>query len=229
MNMIMMILSIIDDYVYVNMILCVLLLYYCHYHYYYLLSSSPCITLLTLLLRFGLTMRSPLEVHSPLMPGQSVSTSILLLTTGAVVTRGDTLQIALKNNVSVFYFSTPVPLHVLFVEDAAVDRNDYLRMWREIPDHLENRAEVSGLRANNVAAFKHKLQLNNVFTVAEREADGRQILYCFARTLPDRASFFVEVSFNLGAHAALSALRTTATHLAAPFQATLAAILRHAQ
>jgi len=72
---------------------------------------------------FGLTPSGPLLVPA-VQPGQTVPTQ-LILTTQGVVQKMDplnTLQVAIKNNLKVFYFATEIPLEVLFAHDGKMDR-----------------------------------------------------------------------------------------------------------
>ena len=58
----------------------------------------------------------------------------------------NTLQIAVKNNVGIFYFQTPMPLHIFFAEDPAFERSEYPRHWSEIPAQNEVAHEVGGIQ-----------------------------------------------------------------------------------
>ncbi|KAF7238482.1 AP-1 complex subunit beta-1 [Varanus komodoensis] len=73
---------------------------------------------------FGLAPAAPLQVHAPLAPNQSVELSLPLNTVGSVMKMDplNNLQVAVKNNIDVFYFSTLYPLHILFVEDGKMGR-----------------------------------------------------------------------------------------------------------
>ncbi|XP_017354985.2 AP-1 complex subunit beta-1 [Cebus imitator] len=68
---------------------------------------------------FGLAPAAPLQVHAPLSPNQTVEISLPLSTVGSVMKMEplNNLQVAVKNNIDVFYFRTLYPLHILFVED----------------------------------------------------------------------------------------------------------------
>ena len=68
---------------------------------------------------FGLTPGAPLNVLTPLMSNQSYSTSLLLNSGGSVMKMSPltNIQMAVKNNIDVFYFSVVVPIHVLFTEE----------------------------------------------------------------------------------------------------------------
>jgi hypothetical protein len=66
--------------------------------------------------RFGIIPASPLQVHSPLAPSQSV-TALLPLSTGGKIHSMDpynALQVAVKNNNGIYYFQTTIPLYILF-------------------------------------------------------------------------------------------------------------------
>ena len=43
------------------------------------------------------------------------------------------LQVAIKNNVDVFYFSCVYPLHIIFSEDGLMDKKMFLSAWKELP------------------------------------------------------------------------------------------------
>ncbi|RLV97759.1 hypothetical protein DV515_00011460 [Chloebia gouldiae] len=98
---------------------------------------------------FGLAPAAPLQVHAPLAPNQSVEISLPLNTVGSVMKMEplNNLQVAVKNNIDVFYFSTLYPLHILFVEDGKMD------------------------------AVSSKLQGSNIFTIAKRNVEGQDMLY----------------------------------------------------
>ena len=56
---------------------------------------------------------------TPLMPNQTYNT-LLPVTPGGPVMKMNPLfmlQLAIKNNIDVLYFSTNIPMHVLFTED----------------------------------------------------------------------------------------------------------------
>ncbi len=58
------------------------------------------------------------------------------------------LQVAIKNNVDVFYLSCMVPLHVLFVEDGEMDKRVFLATWKDIPAANEVQYEVKEVQHN---------------------------------------------------------------------------------
>lgn len=88
---------------------------------------------------FGLTLSAPLQVPAPLGPGSSVEVNVILTTTGAVQRMDplNNLQVAIKNNIDVFYFACLVPMHVYFTEDGQLDKRVFLSTWKDIPAQNE--------------------------------------------------------------------------------------------
>nr|XP_009934898.1 PREDICTED: AP-1 complex subunit beta-1 [Opisthocomus hoazin] len=93
---------------------------------------------------FGLAPAAPLQVHAPLAPNQSVEISLPLNTVGSVMKMDplNNLQVAVKNNIDVFYFSTLYPLHILFVEDGKMERQMFLATWKDIPNENETQFQI---------------------------------------------------------------------------------------
>lgn len=83
---------------------------------------------------FGIMPHAPFSAP-PLQPGQSLEYSMPLNTTGPVQRMDPltTLQVAIKNNVDVFYYACQIPIQVLFSEDGTLDKRVFLTTWRDIP------------------------------------------------------------------------------------------------
>lgn len=127
---------------------------------------------------FGLTPAQPLQVQAPLQPNFPADVSLQLATNGPVQKMDPltNLQVAIKNNVDVFYFSCLVPLHVLCAEDGLMDKRVFLATWKDIPaqNELQFALDAGPLTADQLA---QRLQHNNVFTIAKRNVDGQDMLY----------------------------------------------------
>ncbi|GMS89649.1 hypothetical protein PENTCL1PPCAC_11824 [Pristionchus entomophagus] len=128
---------------------------------------------------FGLVPAQPLHIAAPVFPNQTTQVSLRLDTTGPVQKMEPlaNVQIAMKNNVEVFYFATVVPMLVYFAEDGLMEKREFLELWKEIPEANEQQFTIMnnrGLTADDICA---KLQANNVFTVARRSVDGQELLY----------------------------------------------------
>eukprot|EP00069_Balaena_mysticetus_P014615 bmy_01624T0 len=127
---------------------------------------------------FGLAPAAPLQVHAPLSPNQTVEISLPLNTVGSVMKMEplNNLQVAVKNNIDVFYFSTLYPLHILFVEDGKMDRQMFLATWKDIPNENEAQFQIRDCPLN-AEAVSSRLQSSNIFTVAKRNVEGQDMLY----------------------------------------------------
>lgn len=85
---------------------------------------------------------------------------------------------------------------------------------------------MDGLQLANVAALRNKLQLNNVFTIADREIENGSVLFSSLRLLPSRTVYLVEITFDALRQACTIAARSSNMIYAKSVQAALAAILR---
>jgi hypothetical protein len=56
--------------------------------------------------------------------------------------------VAIKNNLDIFYFSTVVPMHVMFMEDGEMDKRVFLATWKDIPTSNEMQYEIKNVQHN---------------------------------------------------------------------------------
>uniref|UniRef100_A0A9J2Q7C6 Clathrin adaptor alpha/beta/gamma-adaptin appendage Ig-like subdomain domain-containing protein n=1 Tax=Ascaris lumbricoides TaxID=6252 RepID=A0A9J2Q7C6_ASCLU len=128
---------------------------------------------------FGLIPAEPLLINSPLYPNQSINVSLPCKTDGPVQKMEPltNLQVAVKNDVDVFYFAVIVPLHMFFDENGQMDKREFLQLWKEIPEQNELQFSINNTQGLNADDICTKLQQNNVFTVARRNVDGQELLY----------------------------------------------------
>ena len=85
--------------------------------------------------RFGVIPSTPLAIPTPLMPNQSIDVSLHLHTLDPVmkIQPLNHLQVAVKNNRDIFYFSCLILLNVLFVEDGKMKCQVFLATRKDIP------------------------------------------------------------------------------------------------
>uniref|UniRef100_A0A915LDD4 AP complex subunit beta n=1 Tax=Romanomermis culicivorax TaxID=13658 RepID=A0A915LDD4_ROMCU len=128
---------------------------------------------------FGLMPAAPLQIQGPLMPNQSVTASLTLSTNGPVQKMEplNNVQVAVKNDLDVFYFACNVPYHVLFVEDGQMDKRVFLQSWKDIPAQNELQFTIGNTLNLSPDDICNKLQFNNIFTVARRNVEGQELLY----------------------------------------------------
>ncbi|XP_038214579.1 AP-1 complex subunit beta-1 isoform X1 [Zerene cesonia] len=86
------------------------------------------------------------------------------------------LQVAVKNNIDVFYFACLIPAHILFTEDGQLDKRVFLTTWKEIPAANEVQHTISNVMGT-ADSIAQKMSLNNVFTIAKRNVEGQDMLY----------------------------------------------------
>ncbi|XP_004928833.2 AP-1 complex subunit beta-1 [Bombyx mori] len=86
------------------------------------------------------------------------------------------LQVAIKNNIDVFYFACLIPAHILFTEDGQLDKRVFLTTWKEIPAANEVQHTLSNV-VGTADSIAQKMTLNNIFTIAKRNVEGQDMLY----------------------------------------------------
>ncbi|KAI0208782.1 AP-1 complex subunit beta-1 [Lamellibrachia satsuma] len=127
---------------------------------------------------FGLLPSQPLNVPAPLLPNQSINVALPLATNGPVQKMEPltNLQVAVKNNIDVFYFSCVVPIHILLMEDGEMEKRVFLATWKDIPAQNEVQYEIKDVQHSG-DTVSQKLRNNNVFTIAKRNVEGQDMLY----------------------------------------------------
>ncbi|EDV95216.1 AP-1 complex subunit beta-1 [Drosophila grimshawi] len=126
---------------------------------------------------FGLVPGSPLQAP-PLPPNQSTEISLALGTSGPIQRMEplNNLQVAVKNNIDIFYFACLVHGNVLFAEDGQLDKRVFLNTWKEIPAANELQYSLSGV-IGTTDGIASKMTTNNIFTIAKRNVEGQDMLY----------------------------------------------------
>ncbi|GLV37016.1 Adaptor Protein complex 1/2 beta subunit [Carabus blaptoides fortunei] len=163
---------------------------------------------------FGVVPASGLTLGA-LQPGQSLETSLPINTQGPVQRMDPltTLQVAIKNNVEVFYFACQIPLQVLFCEDGQLDKRVFLTTWKDIPAANEVQYSLSDVRGNAdiVAA---RMTQNNIFTIAKRNVEGQDMLYQSLK-LTNQIWVLLELKLQPGVSHATLSLKSRAVEVAA--------------
>ena len=127
---------------------------------------------------FGIIPAQQLNLQNPLMPNTTINVTLPLNTAGPVQRMEplNNLQVAVKNNIDVFYFSCLVPMHVLFVEDGEMDKRVFLATWKDIPTTNEVQFDINNVEHNG-DTVSQKLKNNSIFTIAKRNVEGQDMLY----------------------------------------------------
>ncbi|XP_046963890.1 AP-1 complex subunit beta-1 isoform X1 [Vanessa cardui] len=113
-----------------------------------------------------------------LAPGASADAPLALAAAGPVQRMDplNNLQVAVKNNIDVFYFACLIPAHILFTEDGQLDKRVFLTTWKEIPAANEVQHTISNV-LGTADSIAQKMTLNNIFTIAKRNVEGQDMLY----------------------------------------------------
>lgn len=165
---------------------------------------------------FGLAPAQPLQVPTPLQPNNNVDVSLLLNTMGSVQKMDPltSLQVAVKNNVDVFYFSCIVPINVFCCEDGAMDKRVFLNTWKEIPSQNEIQFNIENVTIS-VEQISKKLQSNNIFTIARRNVEGQEMLYQSIK-LTNNIWVLAELKIQPGHSQIVLSLKARVTDVASP-------------
>ncbi|CAF3951045.1 unnamed protein product [Rotaria magnacalcarata] len=128
---------------------------------------------------FGLTPAQPLQVTTPLFPNQNVSTQLVLNTNGPMMKMEPltTLQVAIKNNVDVFYFACTVPIHIYFTQDSETDKMAFVQSWQDIPESNEIKHQLQNVHGLSIDDLQNKLCSNNIHTVTRTIIEQKEMLY----------------------------------------------------
>lgn len=128
---------------------------------------------------FGLAPVQPLFVTSPLFPNQTTATQLVLSTSGPVL-KIDPLtnvQVAIKNNIDILYFTCVVPIHVFFVETAPIDKMAFMQMWQDIPSSNEFKHQLANTKNFSVDELQSRLKVNHIRTSNRTAIDQHEMLF----------------------------------------------------
>uniref|UniRef100_UPI00358F5E58 AP-1 complex subunit beta-1-like isoform X1 n=2 Tax=Myxine glutinosa TaxID=7769 RepID=UPI00358F5E58 len=120
---------------------------------------------------FGLAPTCPLSLAAPLLPGQCQEVNLPLAAGGMVMQTEPltALQVAIKNNIDVFYFGCTIPLHVLFIEDAKMDPMSFNAAWTELTAETEVHYQLQIPLPDGAAS---KLATGGVFVSSQQQEGG---------------------------------------------------------
>lgn len=174
---------------------------------------------------FGLIPTQPLQV-GPLPPNQMAEVSLPLGTHGPVQRMEplNNLQVAVKNNVDIFYFACLIHGNVLFSEDGQLDKRVFLNTWKEIPAANEIQYSLSGV-IGTTDGIASKMTTNNVFTIAKRNVEGQDMLYQSLK-LTNNIWVLLELKLQPGNPDATLSLKSRSVEVAPMIFAAYEAIIR---
>lgn len=134
------------------------------------------------------------------------------------------LQVAIKNNVDIFYFACLINGHVLFTDDGQLDKRVFLSTWKEIPAANELQYNLTGL-VGTPDSLAAKMTSNNIFTIAKRNVEGQDMLYQSLK-LTNNIWVLLELKLQPGNPDATLSLKTRSVEVASMIFAAYDAIIR---
>eukprot|EP00164_Ancoracysta_twista_P004132 GFYU01005549.1.p1 GENE.GFYU01005549.1~~GFYU01005549.1.p1 ORF type:complete len:929 (+),score=345.40 GFYU01005549.1:52-2838(+) len=170
---------------------------------------------------------APLAVPTPLLPSQSAEVKLVCVTNGPLSPGPPNMmvQVAVKNNVDVFYFEETVPLEALFVEDGKLERDDFLQKWKSIPDEQEHSKQITGIPSDNPDLVQQKFGSYNVFFIARRQVGEQDILYMSLKT-SNNIVILLELTFVPGSGSVKCCCKTPVAQVVPFFEETVERLLK---
>ncbi|TDH71524.1 hypothetical protein CCR75_007269 [Bremia lactucae] len=114
----------------------------------------------------------------------------------AAVAPNLTLQVAIKNNSSneVVYFQSELDLSAIFTEAGSMASTAFITMWQTIAEANEHYFSVT-TGACSADDVSERLKRSNVFNVAKRPIDGKEVAYFSIKTMTNVVALF-ELTFD---------------------------------
>ncbi|KAJ1913511.1 hypothetical protein H4219_005190, partial [Mycoemilia scoparia] len=147
---------------------------------------------------FGIVPAAPLSLPvAQLYPNSSAETAIPLVAGGPTQAMSpvNNLQIAVNSSLGIFYFQTQYSFHILFTEEGKLEQNTFLKLWREIPTISKQISANQHLYFAGTEDIRNKLNMNNVFTVAQRQINNSINFYTCAKIVSGMV-FLSEIKFD---------------------------------
>jgi len=142
----------------------------------------------------GLNNAAPVKVD-PISPGGRGTCSLPLVDDKPTGNAPGLVQLAIKTELGVAYFTAKLPAHLLFAENGRLEKSEFLEKWATIPDDKETTREVLGRTASDVESTKTRLEKNNVFHIASRVVPQRGDVIYFSLSFKS-VSMLVEVTIK---------------------------------
>jgi AP-1 complex subunit beta-1 len=183
---------------------------------------------------FGVAPPSPAALAqvmpAQLAPGQSHTGLIPLVVSGQPSEQGQygVIQMAIKNNVKVYYFQDVCDVLAFLAPDGRLDKGEFLSQWKGIA--AEQRHEVSGLppSAENVEGVCPKLEAANIFFIARRKLpDGADLVY-FSVKAQNATVMLAELGFRPGSGSCTVTMKSTNSTHTLPLAKAIEGLLRAA-
>ncbi|OQR98441.1 AP-2 complex subunit beta [Achlya hypogyna] len=151
---------------------------------------------------FGVVPTQPqVTFPQPLAPGAHTTASIPMTVSpqfvNATVAPNTAVQAALKNMGSndVIYFTTELDVSVLCTEAGLVEKTEFINLWKGIPEANETYFTLPLGPGSSVDSLAVQLKARNIFYVAKRAVEGKEIGYFSFKTMTNVLAL-LEVTFD---------------------------------
>lgn len=190
---------------------------------------------------FGLSPASQqITLNPPIAQGSKGTATVELLVTPAMLApvpagqpASPMIQTAIKNMATgnVFYFAANFALEAAFGPDGALERTQFIEMWKSIDDRKELFGTVSDLppASVNIEQVQAKFAANNVFFIARRpvpNAEGQEVVYFSMKTV-NGMEFLLECTFKAGVNACKICIKTQNASYGLLAKAAIESLLRN--
>ncbi|KAJ2029034.1 AP-1 complex subunit beta-1 [Coemansia sp. S610] len=167
---------------------------------------------------YGITPSGSLNAGT-VMPMSSVEVGLPLVTGGPTMEMQPltNIQIAVKCTAGIFYFQTQYSLHILLEESGQSDQGMFLRMWKDMPENMQSSHTAQNLRFASMEDMRNKLNMNSVFTVAQRSFGNATHFYTSSK-LCDGSMFYSEIKVANNFQAAIIVTKSINTRLIPLYQ-----------
>jgi AP-1 complex subunit beta-1 len=171
------------------------------------------------------------QLNPPLQTGQSGSIRVPLACNPAFVAPGPptmALQAAMKNMATnhVSYFVCNVDFSAIFVEGGALEKGQFIGMWKQIDDQKEVYATVMDLPSADIDVITGKLATRNVFYIARRRLEnGQEVAYYSIKTATN-VQILLELTFKAGLNGCKVCVKTEQPALAPLTQALVESVIK---
>lgn len=150
---------------------------------------------------FGVVpMQQQIQFPQPLAQGQTTSHTLPMGVNPAFVNStvppNLNIQVAIKNLTSndVLYFQSELDLSAIFVEAGGIEKSQFIPQWQAISEANEHYFNVQ-TGGRNADAIAELLKKYNVFFVAKRAVDGKEVAYFSLKTMTNVVALF-EFTFD---------------------------------
>mmetsp|Transcript_26252 Transcript_26252/g.44796 ORF Transcript_26252/g.44796 Transcript_26252/m.44796 type:complete len:898 (+) Transcript_26252:41-2734(+) len=171
-----------------------------------------------------------LSIPNPIAPGSSTVARVPLTMSlpDPNTPPSPNLQVALKNNIKIYYFQDLIPFKFVFDTAGELEKATFLSMWKSLPDSCESSRNIPAVRTKDAQAIQQFLGQNNIFPIACRPLADKTVLYMSASvqnnpvlvelTFPSSAQSCNCVTKTRDSQAAMISQNVLGTLLAAPRQ-----------